>query len=161
MWQTYAVKRQTMKLAFEENPQTIIHNKSYEVERKWLFHGTVEHNIRKIQRQGFNRSFAGRNAVAYGKGVYFARDSSYSVDSTYSVPDANGLQHVFMCRVAVGDWCGGTYGQLTPNSKPHNRLELFDSTVDNADNPSVFVVYHDAQAYPEYLVKFRCHPQTD
>jgi poly [ADP-ribose] polymerase 10/14/15 len=61
---------------------------------------------------------------------------------------------MFLCRVAVGDWCKGQEGQLTPDPKPHNHLELFDSTVDNVTNPSIFVVYHDAQAYPEYLVSF-------
>ena len=62
---------------------------------------------------------------------------------------------MFLCRVAVGDWCKGSNGQLAPDPKPHNNLELFDSTVDNEKNPSIFVVYHDAQAYPDYLVSFK------
>ena len=45
-------------------------------ERVWLFHGTDEDTVKKIVQQGFNRSFAGKNATAYGKGVYFARDAS-------------------------------------------------------------------------------------
>ena len=60
-----------------------------------------------------------------------------------------------MCSVAVGDWCSGSYNQLTPSPKSHNHLELLDSTVDNIHNPSIFVVYHDAQAFPEYLVEFK------
>jgi poly [ADP-ribose] polymerase 10/14/15 len=62
---------------------------------------------------------------------------------------------MFLCRVAVGDWSKGTNGQLTPDPKPDNKLELFDSTTDNVGNPSIFVVYNDAQAYPEYLVSFK------
>ena len=34
-------------------------------------------------------------------------------------------------------------------------LELFDTTVDTITNPSILVAYHDAQAYPEYLVSFK------
>ena len=34
------------------------------------------------------------------------------------------------------------------------RNLLFDSTVDDVYDPSIFVTYHDAQAYPEYLIKF-------
>jgi poly [ADP-ribose] polymerase 10/14/15 len=84
-----------------------------------------------------------------------ARDASYSSHKAYSAPDNKGIQRMFLCRVAVGDWCKGKEGQLTPDPKPHsNQLELFDSTVDNDKNPSIFVVYHDAQAYPEYLVSF-------
>merc|ERR1712167_489021 len=47
-------------------------------ERRWLFHGTDQDTVPKITQQGFNRSFCGKNATAYGKGVYFARDSEYS-----------------------------------------------------------------------------------
>ena len=45
-------------------------------ERAWLFHGTTEATSAKIQVDGFNRSFSGKNATLYGKGVYFARDIS-------------------------------------------------------------------------------------
>jgi len=30
----------------------------------------------------------------------------------------------------------------------------YDSTVDNMENPAIFVVYNDSAAYPEYLVTF-------
>lgn len=29
-----------------------------------------------------------------------------------------------------------------------------DTTVDNVNSPSIFVIYHDAQAYPEYLLTY-------
>jgi hypothetical protein len=32
---------------------------------------------------------------------------------------------------------------------------LFDTTVNNVANPSIYVTYHDAQSYPEYLITFR------
>ena len=54
---------------------------------------------------------------------------------------------MFACRVAAGDWCYGRNGQLTPDVKSGN--DLFDCTVDNINDPSIVVVYHDAQAYPE------------
>eukprot|EP01047_Picozoa_sp_COSAG01_P060342 COSAG01_NODE_7385_length_3229_cov_9.246645_1_plen_125_part_00 len=63
-------------------------------------------------------------------------------------------QRMFLCRAVVGDWCLGRSGALTPDTKP-GSLELFDTTVDDVDNPSIFVAYHDAQAYPEYLVSFK------
>ena len=47
---------------------------------------TCIRTVPKIQSQGFNRAFAGKNAVVYGKGVYFARDSRYSANTTYSRP---------------------------------------------------------------------------
>merc|ERR1712167_118425 len=55
-------------------------------ERRWLFHGTDQDTVPKITQQGFNRSFCGKNATAYGKGVYFALNSSYSACDQYSPP---------------------------------------------------------------------------
>lgn len=155
LWQSYAVKKETMRTRDAKNPGGVMNNRSGSVERRWLFHGTTHEVIPKIVKQGFNRAFAGRNAVAFGKGVYFARDAAYSSHQAYSTPDTNGIQRMFLCRVAVGDWCRGDNGQLTPDAKPRNRLELFDSTVDDVSDPTIFVVYHDAQAYPDYLVSFR------
>jgi Poly(ADP-ribose) polymerase catalytic domain/WWE domain len=154
LWQTYAVKKETVQIRHDGDIHNRIHNKTQDIERKWLFHGTTRDIVPKIERQGFNRAFAGRNAVAYGRGVYFATESEYSSNKAYAQPDSNQIQRMFLCRVVVGDWCLGQKNQLTPDSKPYKPLELFDTTVNNELKPSVFVVYHDAQAYPEYLVSF-------
>lgn len=142
MWQSYVVKR-----------QTIIHREknidSKRLERRWLWHGSDKEGIKKITQQGFNRSFCGRNATAYGKGVYFARDSFYSADPTYAIPDHQGDQYMLACRVVVGEYCKGQQDALTPAIRDSRTHALYDTTVDNPLNPSVYVTYHDAQAYPE------------
>ena len=96
--------------------------------------------------------FCGKNMTMYGKGVYFARDASYSSSPQYSVPNALGVQHMFLCRVVVGEYCKGVQNALTPAVRDGSLL--FDTTVDKMANPSIYVTYNDAQAYPEYLVRF-------
>ena len=59
---------------------------------------------------------------------------------------------MFLCRVIVGAYCKGVKNALTPAVR-HGSL-LFDTTVDDMANPSIYVTYNDAQAYPEYLVRF-------
>lgn len=44
----------------------------------------------KINRDSFNRSYCGKNANTYGKGVYFAVHSSYSINDTHSRPCEQG-----------------------------------------------------------------------
>ena len=56
--------------------------------------------------------------------VYFARDASYSAHTLYSKPDGSGIQRMFLCQVAVGDWCRGSNGQLTPDVKVHRCASL-------------------------------------
>ena len=58
MWQSYAVKRNIIK-----NAKSMTNNQGDKV-KTWLFHGTSIDTVPKIQTQGFNRAFAGKNAVA-------------------------------------------------------------------------------------------------
>lgn len=47
-------------------------------------------------------------------------------------------------------------GRYTKGSKGTTVAMLPDgihSTVNNMDNPTIFVVYHDAAAYPEYEIE--------
>jgi serine/threonine protein kinase len=110
-----------------------------------LFHGTDEATVPKIVSTAFNRSYCGKNATAFGQGVYFARDSSYSADDTYSRPNALGEKHMFLCRVLVGAYALGDSGMRMP---PALADGVFDTTVNDLNAPSIFVVYHDAQVPP-------------
>ena len=149
-WNLFSVFRHSV-LAREAGDNTSAAEARFE--RRWLFHGTDEGTVDKIIQQGFNRSFCGKNKTTYGKGVYFASDASYSSKRRYSIPNALGVQHMFLCRVIVGAYCKGVKNALTPAVR-HGSL-LFDTTVDNMANPSIYVTYNDAQAYPEYLVRFK------
>jgi len=170
MWQSYVVKRQTIcyretglrRSSITLNPdEDAMERKAFErFERRWLWHGTKAEVKDKIIQQGFNRSFCGRNATAYGKGVYFVRDAAYSAHPTYSVPDNRGFQYIMACRVVVGEYCEGRKNVLAPDMRDKRSRSLYDSTVgllrdDSMANPSIYVTYHDAQAYPEYLIQFR------
>ena len=92
----------------------------------------------------------------YGRGVYYARDASYSSSSTYSPPDANGYKYIYLAKVLTGQFCQGNSSMIVPPAKnPYKDPNvLFESTVDSVSNPSIFVVFHDAQSYPEYLIVF-------
>ncbi|XP_071316077.1 protein mono-ADP-ribosyltransferase PARP14-like [Trachinotus anak] len=123
---------------------------------KLLYHGTTQDNCDSIMRAGFNRSFAGQNATSYGPGTYFAVKASYSAKPTYSKPAADGSQFMFMARVLTGAYTQGYKGMKVPpplnDLQPHDR---YDSVVDRIDNPSMYIVFHDNQAYPDYLITFK------
>jgi serine/threonine protein kinase len=121
-----------------------------------LFHGTAAGTVQLINRNSFNRSYCGKNATAYGQGVYFASTANYSADDTYSRPDPRGDKRMYLCRVLVGEWTLGDSCMRYPPIKGSGEAqETYDTTVDNEESPSIFVVYHDAQAYPEHLITFR------
>ena len=156
MWQSFAVKRQAVLQRENESKDKLdndLTNPSH-FERIWLFHGTDEGTVPKIIEMGFNRSFCGKNATAFGKGVYFARDADYSAQPQYAAKNAKGICQMFLCRVTVGEFCLGQRDALTPEIRKGHQL--YDSTVGpSMADPYIFVTYHDAQAYPEYLVKYK------
>ncbi|XP_065184537.1 protein mono-ADP-ribosyltransferase PARP14-like isoform X2 [Sycon ciliatum] len=139
---------QTKKTQMENNPQST--SKSNELR---LFHGTDATTVSKVIVQGFNRSFAGKHATKYGKGVYFARDASYSV--SYSQASGGPIYQMFQVMVLAGDYAVGSQNLLQPPLRPNSQVDVLDSTVDNVGNPSIYVTYHDSQAYPEYLITFQ------
>lgn len=56
---------------------------------------------------------------------------------------------MIMAKVATGRY------RLGNSDKTRKNLgEEYHSTVDNTTEPNIYVVYHDAAAYPEYVIKF-------
>lgn len=140
LYQSYLVRKQKMD---QDNPRGN--------NERQLFHGTQHNNIKAINTQGFNRSFCGVHGVSYGRGVYFARDSSYSV----GYASGSGSRYMYLARVLVGQYCVGNSSMIVPPPKDSFRPEiLYDSVVNNVSNPSIFVVFYDSQCYPEYLITF-------
>ncbi|XP_009471885.1 PREDICTED: poly [ADP-ribose] polymerase 14-like [Nipponia nippon] len=145
LWQTYQIKK--ISLCAKNKNQ---------INEKLLFHGTAPSSLSMINYNGFNRGFAGKNAAVIGNGTYFAVDASYSAQDTYSTPDTNGRKYMYLARVLTGQYCAGSRGLITPPSKnPADPTDLYDSVVDNVACPTVFVIFNDIQAYPEYLITFK------
>lgn len=95
-------------------------------------------------------------AAVYGNGTYFAVDARYSAQDGYSKPDAQGKKYMYLARVLVGDYCHGESGLVVPKAKnKSDPTNLYDSVADSIRSPSIFVIFNDIQAYPEYLITFK------
>ncbi|NXL63108.1 PAR14 polymerase, partial [Chordeiles acutipennis] len=143
-WKAYQIKKREM-----DNKNGNGNNE------RLLFHGTSKDLLTLINTRGFNRSYAGINGAHYGNGTYFAVDASYSASDVYSRPDGEGKKYMYLARVLVGEYSQGTKGSITPAQKnPNNSIDLFDSSTDDVNQPSMFIIFNDIQAYPEYLITF-------
>lgn len=86
----------------------------------------------------------------YGKGVYFARDLSYSCDPTYSPAKPGAVKSVYVVKALVGV---PTLGKKDmPNLPEQSPGVPFDCAVNNINDPSVFAIFCDFQTYPEYIM---------
>jgi hypothetical protein len=81
--------------------------------------------------------------TAYGVGVYFSSDATYS--NQFAKPNSNGEKFMFIARVLIGKT---TIGNPSMKTRPPG----FDTTT---DGNHIFVTYHDAQAYAEYLITYK------
>ncbi|XP_065146256.1 uncharacterized protein [Paramisgurnus dabryanus] len=143
LWKNYMIKKEDLEA-----------KNNHKNNEKLLFHGTGPDKIDHINHHGFNRSFAGMNGAMYGNGTYFAVDPSYSARG-YSQPDASGHKRMYLAKVLVGDYTRGKAGMLVPPAKRPLSADLYNSVTDNTNNPSMFVIFNDVQAYPEYLITFQ------
>ncbi|CAG2248586.1 unnamed protein product [Mytilus edulis] len=104
----------------------------------------------------FNKT--GGTITAYGKGVYFAVNVSYSAPSYSRVDPTDGLKRMLMCKVLAGEFTVGNSSMRTPPPKTQSAAGshiLYDSTTNNVSSPGMYVIYHDSQAVAEYLVTFK------
>ncbi|KAL3863209.1 hypothetical protein ACJMK2_004975 [Sinanodonta woodiana] len=143
----YAQYQNKKKLIDEMNPG--------QINEMDLWHGTAGYAVDSINVHGFNRSFCGKNATKHGDGVYFAKKSYYSARDMFSPPDTAGNKKMYLTKVLTGKYALGTQGMRVPPPLVPGRPELHDSVVDDIKTPFIFVIFHDTQAYPDYLITFK------
>ncbi|KAM6960083.1 protein mono-ADP-ribosyltransferase PARP14-like isoform 2-T2 [Tautogolabrus adspersus] len=144
LWQAFSVCRR--RITAKNGPA--------ELGEKHLYHGTSANSCDCIERDKFDRGYAGTHAALFGKGVYFAVNADYSA-SRYSPPDTLGLKRLYVARVLTGRYTVGNSSMKAPPPRASDRTDCFDSVVNNLQTPAMFVIFHDDQAYPEYLITFK------
>ncbi|XP_032037085.1 protein mono-ADP-ribosyltransferase PARP10 [Aythya fuligula] len=145
LYKQYQLKKASMEKA--------CHSRAVE---RVLFHGTTEQSSREICLHGFNRSFCGKNAALYGLGVYFAAKAAVSAQEQYSPCGTDGNKYIFVAKALTGDYTLGSRDMRAPPLREAaGAPRRYDSVVDNLSEPSIFVIFNDTQAYPQYLLTCR------
>ena len=116
---------------------------------KSLKNVSIEHSLVLMVCQSHIHGFCSEYSVissigiAYGSGVYFHTHANYS--NQYAKPDITGERTMFLARVLVGKTAQGNQSMKVPPPG-------CDTTT---DGQNIFVVYHDAGAYADYLITYR------
>ncbi|NWI62080.1 PAR12 polymerase, partial [Todus mexicanus] len=142
LWKVFQWQKEQMKKG----------NGGKEVDERLLFHGTQTSFMESICVHNFDWRVCGSNGTNYGKGIYFARDASYSHGYCEKLAKRNTM---FVARVLVGNYVRGNEAYVRPPMKSVDGLRFYDSCVDNEFNPSIFVVFEKYQIYPEYIIEYK------
>jgi len=143
LWPFYALTRKSLADKYKGDPN-----------EKMLFHGArVRANMDAITNFGFDMRVAATGL--YGVGIYFAVNASYS-DSGYVFQNTDKSKEMFICRVTCGKHVPGNSALRRPPPKDPKvpTGELYDSVTDTGKTPIMHIVFNNAQAYPEYILKY-------
>ncbi|XP_048249256.1 protein mono-ADP-ribosyltransferase PARP14-like [Haliotis rufescens] len=130
-------------------------NYPHKSNERQLWHGTNVDAIKNINKYGFNRGYCGKNGTKYGRGVYFATEASYSANDVLSVPDDAKHKYIYLAHVLTGVSTKGSKKMFDTPLIDRKRSVRYGCAVDRSDNPSMYVVFRDTQAYPKYLFVFK------
>ncbi|XP_046551754.1 uncharacterized protein LOC124261477 [Haliotis rubra] len=139
LWHNFLSMRKTLQMS----------HSTESIDQRQLFHGTDTLDVvNNICINNFDFRVSGKNATVYGKGAYFARDAKYSHNYT-----KGRNKYMFLARVLVGKYTLGDSSYTRP--PPRKGHVLYDSCVNDINNPSIFIIFERNQCYPEYLVEYR------
>ncbi|XP_056007886.1 protein mono-ADP-ribosyltransferase PARP12-like isoform X3 [Ostrea edulis] len=143
LWNEYEKRKEFMEFDMKKIESRI--------EERHLFHGTDSMDeCYGICTSNFDLQSSGKNATAYGKGLYF------NVSAKHSHSYTMGPRRVmFQAKVLVGRYTKGEESVTSPTTIPNEDHRRYDSCVDNVQNPSIFVVFDRNQSYPAYLIVYK------
>ncbi|WAR14556.1 PAR12-like protein [Mya arenaria] len=150
----FRMQNPTLWLRFCNQEKTMLANQrrcgdESPVKKLLLFHGTDSLDaVRGISVNNFDPRVSGKNATVYGEGAYFARDAKYS----HRYTKGSGL--MFQAVVLVGYSTNGKKDYRRPPEKPGQTHELYDSCVNDINDPSIYILFEKNQYYPEYLIQY-------
>lgn len=126
---------------------------------RYAWHGSSRKGVAGIILHGFGQTNTPNNGAAYGIGVYLSPEDCSHVSAGYSDVDENGLRHMVLCRVIMGNM-----EQVQPGSQQfHPSSEQCDSGVDDIKNPKHFIIWSthmNTHIHPEYVVSFKVSTQV-
>ncbi|KAJ6805048.1 inactive poly [ADP-ribose] polymerase RCD1 [Iris pallida] len=125
---------------------------SANVRYAWL--ASSKDAVEDLMLQGIMRFEVPVHRPTIDVGVHLAAANFSNICSRYSDVDENGITHMMLCRIILGNV------ELVPNGstqfQPSN--ENFDSGVDDLHTPKQYIIWHmhmDAHIFPEFVVSVK------
>ncbi|XP_059447244.1 probable inactive poly [ADP-ribose] polymerase SRO2 [Corylus avellana] len=121
---------------------------------RYAWYGGARDEILGILKHGFSLCTRPMHGPSYGDGLHLA-SAKFSIDSaSSSVADEDGLRHILLCRVIMGNM-----EVVYPGSKQfHPSSQNFDSGVDNPSDPRRLIVWSafmNSYILPAFIITFR------
>ncbi|XP_067949686.1 uncharacterized protein [Watersipora subatra] len=149
----FRVQNERLLIQYEAHKQMVAKVTGKDVEKE-LWQLVTTRAVDSIISQEFNRSYD-----ASAAGVSFEKNAQRAVNSN------RNLSHILLAKVVTGNTCkepnnySSSQKRFWPSNNPTLNMSWPDVNRKNCHSSlnrnSSIVVYHDAAAYPEYVIKFK------
>ncbi|XP_058084495.1 inactive poly [ADP-ribose] polymerase RCD1-like [Magnolia sinica] len=126
---------------------------------RYAWFGSSKEAVTRIIVHGFRHSEIPKCKPMYGTGIHLTPANCSNISAGCSDADENGVQHMVLCRVIMGNMELVHPGseQFQPSS------QNFDSGIDDLQNPKRYIIWNmhmNTHIYPEYVVSFTVPPRA-